>query len=160
MAKQYCSLIRKTYQIIPPGVYTLVRFPFGSAESFDNKGMHNVAQPDGYQITSWDTDPRSGLIWPNKRGLGTIHATMQWESGNYTEVRHQLVRDPLDLSTGEDTTGTEHLTPGPGMQCFNYCWEIITNPWTPLGYRVAHNASTSKKLTLSQFKLSIEDLDE
>jgi hypothetical protein len=160
MPVQFCSLIRKTAQVIPPGEYTLVRFPFGSLESWDNKGMHNMLQPDGYQITKWDNDDRSALIWPHRRGLGRITATMQFESGNYTELRHQLIRDPLNLSTGPDTTGTEHLPPSPGMQCFDYSWEIIVNPGTPLGYRVSHNATSSKKLVLSQFKLSIYDLDE
>lgn len=160
MAVQFCSLIRKTDQIIPRSSYTLVRFPFGSYESFDNKGMHNVRQPDGYQITSWDSDERSSLIWPHRRGLGRITATAQFESGNYSEIRIQLIRDPLNLSTGPDTTGTVHYPPSPGMQCFPLSWEIVVNPGTPLGIRVWHNATSPKKLVLSQFKLSILDLDE
>lgn len=155
MATMFCSLIRHPDQVIYPGSYTIVKFPFGSSESWDVHGMHNAIQPDGYEVTDWDNDERSGLIWPSVRGLGTLHATMQWDSANYTEVRHQFVRDPLNLSTGPDTTATEHFEPSIGMQCFTKSWQIIVNPETPLAYRVYHNASGPINLSLAQFKLSI-----
>lgn len=156
MATMFCSLIRHADQIVPPGVYTIVRFPFGTQESWDVQNMHQVMQPDGYQITQWDVDPRSGLIWPRVRGHAQLYATMQWEAGNYTECRHQFIRDPLNLSTGPDTTGTEHRTPGPGMQCFTTSWMGLVNPGTPIAYRVAHNASTPRKLVHAQFKMAID----
>ncbi len=156
MAKMFCSLIRNMDQVIDPGGYVIVKFPFGSYESWDVQGMHNVKQPDGHTITSWDSDERSGLIWPKVRGLALVYATMHWESGNYTECRHQFIRDPLNLSTGPDTTGTEHRTPGPGMQCFSTMWQGIVNPQTPMAYRVAHNASSPRKLVHAQFKMSID----
>lgn len=152
----FCSLIRSIDQVVAPGDYVIVRFPFGVQESFDKSAMHQAKQPDGYEITAWDTDPRSGLIWPRVRGLCHLYATMQWESGNYTELRHQFIRDPLGLSTGPDTTGTEHRAPTPGMQCYTTSWQGLVNPGTPIAYRVAHNASSSRKLVHAQFKMSID----
>lgn len=154
---QVCSLKRDTPQIVPPGAYTIVRFPFGSAEPTDRFGMHQMQQPDGYTITSWDTDERSGLIWPSKYGWGHLYAMIQWEAATATEYRDQYIRDPLNLGspTPVDTTATDHRPPSPGMQCFTKSHGIFVNAATPLALRVWHNAPVPLALVLAEFKLAI-----
>ncbi|MFS8534362.1 MAG: hypothetical protein FWJ65_04320 [Limnochordales bacterium] len=148
------SLIRDVPQIILPHTWTIVKFPY-TGESYDVWGMHNPAQPDGYQVSDWDADDRSGLIWPSTSGWGVLTAMIHWESGNYTELRDQFCRDPLGLSTGQDTTATDHRAPTPGMQFFTKTHQIFVNPATPLSLRVWHNAPGSAMITHAQFKLAI-----
>lgn len=152
-----CSLKRDTPQVIPPGAYTILTFPFGTAESSDSWLMHQAVQPDAYAVTDWENDPRSGLIWPARSGWGELHAMIQWESGDYRELRDQFVRDPLRLgsSTPVDTTATEHRPPSIGMQCWNKGHGIFVSPDTPLAVRVSHDASTPLAVTLAEFKLVI-----
>lgn len=156
---QVCSLKRDTPQLVPPNTYTIVRFPFGSAEPSDRFGMHQMQQPDGYTITSWDTDDRSGLIWPSRSGWGTLHAMIQWEAANATEYRDQYIRDPLSLGspTPADTTATDHRPPSVGMQCFTKSHGIFVNETTPLALRVWHNSSGPINLVLGEFKLVIHE---
>ncbi|BFO18670.1 hypothetical protein SHKM778_50580 [Streptomyces sp. KM77-8] len=107
---QVCSLKRDTAQTIPANSpYTVIRFPFGSAESADGFNMHQVNQPDGYVVTSWDTDARSGLIWPSVAGWGALYAMIQWEAGGYEELRDQFVRDP-SVSPRHPTTPRRRST--------------------------------------------------
>jgi hypothetical protein len=155
-----CSLKRDTPQVVPPGAYTILRFPFGAAESYDRWRMHQVAQPDGYTITDWDNDPRSGLIWPARSGWGELHAMIQWESGDYEELRDQYIRDPLSLGspTPADTTATEHRPPSIGMQCWvKGSHGIFVRPDTPLAVRAAHDGSTPRAVVLAEFKLVIHE---
>ncbi|GAB2327902.1 hypothetical protein AB0N20_22520 [Streptomyces griseoincarnatus] len=155
-----CSLKRDTPQVVPAGEYTIVRFPFGAAESYDRWRMHQVQQPDGYTISSWDTDDRSGLIWPARDGWGELHAMVQWESGDYQELRDQYVRDPLSLGspTPVDTTATEHRPPSIGMQCWvKGSHGIFVHPDTPLALRVRHDASGPVAVVLAEFKLVIHE---
>ncbi|NGO66819.1 hypothetical protein G5C65_00260 [Streptomyces sp. SB3404] len=153
-----CSLKRDTDQIIQPGRYTIVHFPFGYRESYDVHAMHQVQQPDGYTITDWDRDDRSGLIWPSRSGWGQLHAMIQWEAGGYTELRDQFVRDALAFGPDpENTTATDHRTPTPGMQCFTKTHGIFVNPAVPLSLRVAHNDSRPRAMVLAEFKLVIND---
>jgi hypothetical protein len=153
---QVCSLKRDINQLIPPGsVYTIVRFPFGSTESYDAYGMHQTAQPDGYTITNWDTDDRSGLIWPSVSGWGHLYAMIQWEAGDYTELCDQYVRDPLGLNSPADTTATDHRPPSSGIQAFTKSHGIFVHPSTPLALRVAHNDTVARNVTLAEFKLVI-----
>lgn len=155
MTVHVCSLILNEPQTIPAdGDYHIVRFPFGSGESYDAHGMHQMSTP-GYQITDWRTDDRSGLIWPAVSGWGSLTAMVYWESGNYSEVRDRFVRDPLNLSTGYDSTATEDHAPTPGGQYRHKCHELFVNPETPLGFLVRHNASTPRRITHAQFKLAI-----
>ncbi|WP_304452918.1 hypothetical protein [Nocardiopsis sp. YSL2] len=156
MALYVCSLIRSTDQLIPPNQYTIVRFPFGAAESYDAWDMHQVAQPDGYSITSWDTDGRSGLIWPHVTGWGWLTAMVFWEGGSYSETRDRFVRDPLNLSTGYDSTATEDEQPTPGGQYKSKHHEMFVHPGTPVAFLVKHNDSVSRRITHAQFKLAIE----
>jgi len=156
VAVLYCSLGRTPDQVIPPRTYTLVRFPFGSSHEFgDAHGMHDLVQPDGYEITSWDTDDRSSLVWPAARGLGLLHITTHWEAGNYDEFRDQFIRDPLNLNKGPDVTGTKHFPPSPGMQFFSSSWQLVVEPGTPIAYMVYHNDTVPRKLLYANLKMSI-----
>ena len=101
-----CSLKVDVPQLIEPGAYQVVRFPFGGAESCDEHDMHQAAQPDGYEVADWACDDRSGLIWPCASGWGHLYAMVQWEAGDYRELRDQYVRDPLGLTGPPDTTAT------------------------------------------------------
>lgn len=151
-----CSLKAETPQLIPAdGGYHIVRFPFGSAESSDEHEMHQMAQPDGYQVTDWAADDRSGLIWPAVAGWGSLTALIYWEAGGYTELRDRFVRDPLNLATGYDSTATEHRPPSPGMQCWHKSHEMFVDPGTPLALLVSHNDAVARKVTLAEFKLAI-----
>lgn len=155
MAVRICSLIVTEPQVIPPGGYRVVRFPFGTAESYDALGMHQVVQPDGYTIRDWRTDNRAGLIWPSADGWGSLTAMIHWEAGGYSELRDRFVRDPLGLSTGADSTATDHRPRSPGVQCFTKHHEIFVHPGTPLALMVSHNNSASTRLVLAEFKLAI-----
>lgn len=156
MTVYVCSLKVDAPQVIPAdGGYHIVRFPFGSAEPYDAYGMHQMAQPDGYQITDWTTDDRSGLIWPAVDGWGSLTAMVYWESGGYTELRDRFVRDPLGLSSGYDSTATEHRPPSPGMQCWHKSHELFVEVGMPLGLLVAHNDTVPRNVTLAEFKLAI-----
>ncbi|MFI9756267.1 hypothetical protein [Streptomyces collinus] len=156
MTVYVCSLKTDAAQSIPAdGAYHIVRFPFGSGESYDAHNMHQAVQPDGYTVTNWATDDRSGLIWPSTAGWGQLYAMIQWEDGSYTELRDRFVRDPLNLSTGYDSTATDHRPPSPGMQCFTKGHGLFTAIGTPLALLVSHNDSTACDLVLAEFKLAI-----
>jgi hypothetical protein len=155
-----CSLKTNGSQLIEPGGYRIVRFPFGSAEPQDIHGMHQTVQPDGAQVTSWQADDRSGLIWPAVEGRGLLSAMVQWEAASedapYTELRDQFVRDPLGFTEkGADTTATDHRPPSPGIQCFSKTWPLDVFPGVPLALRVAHNDGAARRLTLAELKLDI-----
>jgi hypothetical protein len=140
-------------QLIEPGGYRLVRFPYGGEESYDAHGMHQAEQPDGAR--SAYPDERSGLIWPAADGWGDLVATLHWEGGGYTQLRDRFVRDPLELGGHADSTGTDHRPPSPGMQCFTKVHSIFVHPGTPLGLKVAHNDDVPRRLIHAQFKLAI-----
>ncbi|WP_433519030.1 hypothetical protein ACQP2T_28035 [Nonomuraea sp. CA-143628] len=154
MTAYVCSL-KAASQTIPVtnanGDYYVVRFPYGT-ESYDDHGMHNPGQPDG--ITSAYPDARSGLIWPQHDAWAELYALMYWEAEDYTELRDRFVRDPLDLSTGYDSTCTEDRAITPGGQYIAKTWGMFVHPATPVGLLVQHNAPTSVKLTLAEFKIA------
>ncbi|WP_069885283.1 hypothetical protein [Streptomyces luteocolor] len=150
-----CSLKSETLQSIPnDGDYHVVRFP-PVGEPCDVHGMHQQAQPDGYEIRDWARDDRSGLIWPACPGWGSLTAVLYWEEGDYTEVRDRFVRDPLGLTTGYDSTATEDHPPTGGGQFLHKSHELFVDPGTPLAVLVRHNASRPRRLTLAEFKLAI-----
>jgi hypothetical protein len=154
-----CSLKTDVSQTIPAdGEYHLVRFPYGAGESYDPYNMHPELQPDDYEVTDWATDDRSGLVWPVVPGWGTLYALAYWDTGLYTEVRSRFVRDPLDLSTGYDSTCTEDDAATPGGQYRAKSWGMFVQVGTPLGFMVRHNGATPAALTLAEFKLVIEEL--
>lgn len=160
-AVEVCSLKRDTPQSVPANSpYQVIRFPFGASESSDRYAMHQINQPDGYVITDWHSDDRSGLIWPSKAGWGDLYAMIQWEAGEYTELRDQFVRDPLGLTPRpNDTTATEHRRPSPGLQCWVKHWGIFVDPGTPLAVRATHDDGVARNITLAEFKLVIHHSD-
>lgn len=160
MSVRIVSLITAVPQTVPSGGYHIVRFPY-TGESYDGCGMHEALHPDGYQVTDWQADDRSGLIWPAVDGWGSLTAVIQWEAGGYNELRDQYVRDPLGL-TGDpvNTTATEHRPPSPGMQCWHKSHEMFVHPGVPLALRVSHNDSVSRRIVLAEFKLAIHCTEE
>lgn len=157
MSVRVCSLITAEPQSIPAGGYHVVRFPFGGGESYDAHGMHQMAQPDGYQITDWRTDDRSGLIWPAVGGWGVLTGIVYWEDGSYTELRDRFERDPLNLpgSTGSDTTATDHRPRTPGVQCHTKQHQMFVHPQTPIAFKVGHNSGRAERIYLAEFKVAI-----
>lgn len=148
-----CSLKVDQPQPIPPGgSYTLVRFPYGTAENHDPEDMHPIVQPDG--VASAYPDPRSGLVWPAHDAWARLDAMLQWKEGDYTEIRDQFTRDPLNLSTGPDTTCTQDRPPTPGGQYIAKNWAIFVHPGTPIALAVRHNSASPVQLLLAEFKLS------
>lgn len=160
MTQHVCSLIFDATrdggpQSVPAGGdYFLVRFPYGSAESYDPDNMHAEAR-DGTSHP-FPSDPASGLIWPAGQAWGRLYAMIQWDGSSgsaATEFRDQFARDPLGTP---DTTCTEHRPPSPGMQCFAKTWGIFVSPDVPLGLRVTHNGSGAVNVVLAEFKLEFE----
>lgn len=159
MTLYICSLKRATNQPIPPGSgYELLRFPFGGAESLDKHGMHQMAQPDGYQIGSWDLDERSGLIWPAVPGWATVTGMIYWSDGSASKHTDRLVRDPLGFTTeyAMDTTATEYRHAFESNSPYHKTHQLQVEPGVPLGIQVRHNASVSQTVYLAEFKLAIE----
>ncbi|MFF8768483.1 hypothetical protein ACF07Q_28545 [Nocardiopsis dassonvillei] len=156
MALYICSLDVSPDQLIPAdGQYHLLKFPCDRAP-YDPWGMHAPDHPDGYTITDWQADPRSGLIWPAASGWGTLTAEIQWAAGNYNELRDRFVRDPLGLNGGPDDTNLEDRPPTGGMQFVHKTHSIFVSEGTPLGLEVKHNATTAVAVTYAQLKLAIE----
>lgn len=150
-----CSLKTEVPQLIPPRDFTIARFPFGTREPYDEHRMHQMAQPDGHTVTDWDSDDRSGLIWPTADGWGVLSAAIRWEPGAYTQVQDRIVRDPLNLSTGWDATATDERPPSPGGQRFTKLWQLFVHPGTPLALEVYHDDTTPRRLLFAEFKLAI-----
>ena len=146
-----CSLLASTQTIPVTSDYYLVRFPYGT-ESYDERGMHNPDQPDG--VVSAYPDARSGLIWPQHHAWAALYALLYWEADDYTELRDRFVRDPLNLSTGYDSTCTQDRAITPGGQYIAKTWGMFVHPETPIGLMVRHNASTPVKLELAEFKIA------
>jgi len=147
-----CSLISSGSQAIAPNVYTPLRFPFDS-ESADAFNLHDKVQPDtGETVTV--ASPRAALIWPAHTAWATLNGLMYWEDDNYTELRTRFVRDPLNLTTGEDSTCTEDHAPTVGGQYIAKNWNMFVHPNTPVGLLVKHNATTPVAVTFAEFKLS------
>lgn len=153
------SLKTDVPQSIPPGGYHIVRFPYPD-QSYDGWGMHTPAQPDGTTVASWSKDDRSGLIWPVSSGWGSLYALAYWESGDYTEVRSRIVRDPLSVASGYDSTDTEDDIANPGGQYRSKAWGMFVNPATPLALMVRHDSATTERLALAEFKLAIHPVEE
>ncbi|MET7360199.1 hypothetical protein ABZS76_17355 [Streptomyces sp. NPDC005562] len=144
--------------------YHLVRFPYGAGdESYDPWHMHDPSQGAAAQATTTPSkfpDARSGLIWPSHEGWGLLSAMVFWEpDAKATEFRARYVRDPLDLSTGYDSTATTDSTPTRGGQYRTYLWQMFVHPGTPLGLKISARGVGDVKrptpLMHAQFKLSI-----
>ncbi|MFD5697433.1 hypothetical protein [Streptomyces lasiicapitis] len=160
MTVYVCSLKVDVPQIIKPGAYVTVRFPFGDLESLDAHRMHQVVQPDGHTVRSWRDDDRAGLIWPAVDGWGVLTAMAQWEAGGYRELGARFVRDPLGLSTGWDSTATDERPPSPGRQRSTYQHQMVVRPETPIALQVCHDDGALRRLLLAEFKLAIHPIPE
>lgn len=157
MSVRVCSLAVSPDEEIPPNTYTLLKFPYGAAESYDAWNMHPAEQPDG--VVSAFPDDRSGLIWPAAEGWGDLIANIHWEGGGYTELRDRFARDPLGLYGAPDTTATDHRVPSPGGQYFTKHHGIFVHVGTPLGVLVSHDDSVPRKVIYAQFKLTIHSAE-
>ncbi len=152
-----CSLKVDTPQLIPANVWTIVKFPYGHAESYDADNMH--AETRNGVKHPYPKSQASGLIYPAHDGpFARVNIMVQWEDDRVArEYRDQLARNPL--SSKPDTTATDHRAATPGMQCFTKTWDLFVHPDVPLGLRVMHNYTVRGKptaiyLTLAEFKLS------
>jgi hypothetical protein len=152
-----CSLKTDLPQSIPAGgSYNIVRFPYVSGdESYDRHRMHEPQDPTGYEVRDWQRDDRSGLIWPVVDGWATLTSMLYWEKGDYDELRDRYVRDPLSLTTGADSTASEHRPPTPGIQCFHKTHQMFVRVGTPVALLAGHTAPKACRLTLAEFKLAI-----
>lgn len=155
MTVHICSLITDESQLVRPGAWTTLRFPFGTAESYDKQQMHQVAQPVGAPIDDWQSDDRSGLIWPSTDGWGVLNAMVQWEAGGYEQLGARFVRDPLKLTTGWDATATDERPPTPGAQRSAYTWQMFVHPGTPIAVQVYQDDKRSRRMTFAELKLAI-----
>ncbi|ASU81497.1 hypothetical protein CDO52_00695 [Nocardiopsis gilva YIM 90087] len=154
MSVYACSLAVDDDQPIgPSGGYQLIRLPYGDVESYDGHDMHPAEQPDG--VVSEFPDDRSALIWPAVDGWSIVEGVVHLEPGDYTEFRFRIIRDPLNLSTGHDSTRSEHRAPSPGGQYWAFSHLMYARVGTPLAIAVAHNASHDVAVTYAQFKLAI-----
>lgn len=147
-----CSLMTSAPQAIPPNTYTILKFPFDN-ESADAPSLHDPKQPDT-GLTTTASNPRSGLIWPAHVGWAHLNGLIYWQGGDYTEVRDRFVRDPLELTTGYDSTCTEDHAKTPGGQYLAKNWDMFVHPLTSVGLLVQHNGSRSVKVDFAEFKMS------
>lgn len=138
-------------QVINTGDYQIVRFPF-DVESSDIYDLHPVIQPDTGETVTLSSQ-RSGLIWPAHSRWARLWALMYWTDGPYTEVRSRFVRDPLNLSSGYDSTATEDDGKNVGGQYRTKAWEIKVYPGTPVALMVKHNASVPVTLDFAELKM-------
>ncbi len=156
---QVCSLKRDTPQTVPANSpYTVIRFPFGSAESSDRFTMHQANQPDGYVITDWDNDPRSGLIWPSVVWLG--HPVRDDPVGG-----RKLRRTPRPVRPRPPRPHPQpqrhhgHGTPPaqPRHAVLDEELGHLRRPGRPLAVRATHDDSVARDIVLAEFKLVIHE---
>ncbi|MFJ3228552.1 hypothetical protein ACIPJS_35070 [Streptomyces sp. NPDC086783] len=139
--------------------YHLVRFPYETTEeSYDPWKMHDPA--NGGPGESVYPDARSGLIWPSHDGWGMLSAMVFWEADTRAlEYRARFVRDPLNASTGYDSTATNDTMLTRGGQFRTYLWQMFVTPGTPVGLKIsargAGDARIATRITLAEFKLAI-----
>lgn len=150
-----CSLKNNEKQFVAPGSYHLLRFPFGGGENIDEHGMHQMQQPDGYTITDWRTDLRSGLIWPAAAGWGSLTGVLYWEGGGQRTSWDVFCRDPLGLVNDPNDTGRVRHHAGGGKEYLPKHHEIFVQPGVPLGLLVKHDAPRPVAIWHAQFKLAI-----
>lgn len=139
-------------QIVQPGDYRIIRFPYHADEFSDEHGMHDRRHPDAYVVQDWATDDRSGLIWPCRDGVACVEADIHWEAGGYAELRDRFTRDPFGTP---DDTATDHRPPSTGMQCFTKQHWLKVDRRTPICLKVAHDDTVPRRLLMAQFKLTL-----
>ncbi|MEI5099700.1 hypothetical protein RB200_15360 [Streptomyces sp. PmtG] len=140
--------------------YHLVRFPYDvTEEAYDPWGMHGPGH--GGSKPSKFPDARSGLIWPSHDGWATLTAMVFWEPDSRpTEYRSRFVRDPLNLSTGYDSTATTDHVPTRGGQYRTCSWQMFVHSGTPVGLKISArgpgDVRIAAPLLLAEFKLAIQ----
>lgn len=139
----FTSLIVTTDQLIPPGVWTVLRF---DTESTDAPGWHTCSDLE---------DPCSALITPDVTATGFLAAMVQWASATGmatppTQYLSRFVRDPFGTP---DSTATGDRAPTPGAQFERFCWPIVVRDGQPLAVAVNHNGSDPLAVTLAEFKV-------
>src|SRR3546814_11220891 len=108
--------------------------------------MHERAQPDGFDITGWDSDDCSGLIWPKVYGWATITGMIYWSDGSASKHYDTISRDPLGFTDSpDDTTATEHRTAITGVSPYHKTHEMFVQPGTPIAIKVTHNGSSEER---------------
>ena len=142
-------------QVVPTGVYTMLRFPYGAQENADPWDMHSRVHAG--RIVTY-ADPESGLIVPRSAGIGCLELNIIWTDSDYAELRDVFVRDPLGPEP--DFTGYDHRARTPGENCFTKVHWLVVRPGVPLGVQVAHDGTTAAKVRMAQFKLTIIDAEE
>ncbi|MEV0254916.1 hypothetical protein AB0H82_11725 [Streptomyces sp. NPDC050732] len=165
MSVAICSLLWDAARHGPQSVkydsdgYYLVRFPYGTGdESYDPWRMHDPSK--GGTGPSKFPDARSGLIWPSHDGWGMLSAMVFWEAdAKATEHRSRYVRDPLNMTTGYDSTATTDAAPTRGGQYRTYLWQMFVHPDTPVALKVSTRGAGDVRLRTplihAQFKLAI-----
>ncbi|MER5252939.1 hypothetical protein [Streptomyces sp. NPDC002855] len=158
MALYICSLVMNAAQTVPSqSAYYNVRFDYETPTA-DHWEMHRPNQPDGG--TSVSGDERSSLIWPQVAGWATVIGYAVW---NYNaswsatqEVRAQFCRDPLNLTTGADSTATVDDANTPGGQYKHYMHQMFVSPNTPVSFQLKHQSGVPAVISHAQFKMAIE----
>jgi len=157
MSLYICSLANNNRRTIPPRKWVTVPFPYTTPPtSYDAWEMHRPSQPGG--VVSTYPDRYSALIHPQADGWGTLEGHVEFEEGDYTEIRTRFVRDPYgDGEKSNDTTNTEHHAPSPGMQFFTVLHKLFVHPGVPVAFMVYVGGDEGAVLTYSQLKLEVDD---
>lgn len=157
MSLYVCSLANNQPRSIPPNQWVTVRYPYTTPpESYDPWEMHRPSQPSG--TTSVYPDKYSALIRPAADGWGTVEGHVEFEAGDYREIRTMFSRDPY--GTGEDAddrTNDEHHAVTPGMQFFTTVHRMFLHPNVPIAFMVYVLGPSAVDLVYTQFKLDVDD---
>lgn len=158
MSVYVCSLLTNTSQSIPSSAaYTSVKFEHNT-ESSDLWDMHPLTQPDGG--TSSNGAARSALIWPTVAGWATLEGYVVWDyNANWAvdrETRSQFIRDPLNLTTGADSTVTADHAKTPGGQYVTRYHGLFAVVNTPLAFQIKQESGYTSTISHAQFKVAIE----
>lgn len=159
MTVRFCSLGFKPAagqeQVIPADGYNLLRFPYGAQENADPWDMHSRVH--GGRVVTY-ADPESGLIVPQRAGVGCLELDVIWTDTDYAELRDVFVRDPLGPTP--DPTGYDHRARTAGENCFTKQHWLIVRPGVPLGVQVAHDGTVPARVRMAQFKLTIFGVED
>jgi hypothetical protein len=136
----FCSLIVKKPQLIPPDVWTAIRFDTESTDLFTMHADDDLSSPD------------SALILPGITAVGWLSAMVQWAHSDATQLLHRFTRNPYDPAL-IDSTCTNDRVPTSGQDFHTFSWPITVRAGQPLALMVCHNASGSAMVNLAEFKV-------
>lgn len=135
----FCSLIVKAPQIIPPNVYTALRF---NEESTDSVGWHDS---NDLSVSA------SALITPDVTDIALLAALVFWAPSDATQYYHRFTRDPFTAEIDSTATNDKAATTGQNFHCFT--WPMTIRNGQPLAVMVTHNASVPVAVNLAEFKV-------